>query len=96
MKIYDISSPSINAEQIERYNKRQKNIKKIVENNHYVKLKCNFFGMDSYYYDKKTTNIYKVCNVGGIDPIFVLDNDPHIFELNDMLINQKKSCCIIV
>lgn len=66
----------------EIHEERQRRIKQYVEDNNLTKLECDYFGMDSYYYDNKTQKLYKVCNIGGSNPKFVLDNDPHILELN--------------
>ena len=38
-------------------------IDKHVAENGLIKLKSAYLGMDSYYYDQKTTIMYKVCNM---------------------------------
>lgn len=53
-------------------------------------LKCDYFGMDSYYYDKATKIMYKVCNVydkyadKSIKPIFEVSTDEHILQINNL------------
>jgi hypothetical protein len=39
--------------------------------------------MNSYYYDKKTGNLYKVDNCSD-NPTFVIDNDPEILKANNL------------
>ena len=68
----------------EIHKERQQRIKQFVEDKKLTKLKCDYFGMDSYYYDNITPQVYKVCNIGGSHPKFELDNDPHILHLNNL------------
>lgn len=66
-------------------------IKQYVEKNGLILLKCDYFGVDSYYYNKSTKIMYKVCNVynkyadRSIQPIFEISNDAHILWLNNLL-----------
>lgn len=53
-------------------------------------LKSDYFGTDSYYYDNTQNIMYKVSNRFGIlgntlEPIFVVCEDPHILELNNII-----------
>jgi hypothetical protein len=52
--------------------------------------------MDSYYYDKKNSIIYRVSNLPpskfnpSNEPLFKIDNDPHIIELNQLPLPKNK------
>ena len=65
-------------------------INQYVERNNLILLKCDYFGVDNYYYNNATKTMYKVCNVynkyidTGITPIFEISNDTHILELNNL------------
>ena len=75
---------------------RQDNIQKFVEDNNLIKLECDYFGMDSYYYDKNNNTMYKVCNIINMYdksdkstiPNFEVSYDSHILEINN--ITKKK------
>jgi hypothetical protein len=45
--------------------------------------------MDSYFYDKKTNIMYKVCNVcnwsGNVNPTFEISNDTRVLKLNSLI-----------
>jgi hypothetical protein len=66
--------------------RRQQLIKNHVIINGYIELNSDYYGMDSYYYDKTKKVMYKVCNVcdwsGNITPVFEISNDEHILKLN--------------
>lgn len=68
---------------------RQQLIKKYVISNGYIELESDYYGMDSYYYDKTTKVMYKVCNIcdwsGDINPVFEISNDEHILKLNSLI-----------
>ena len=61
-------------------------IDKHVAENGLIKLKSAYLGMDSYYYDQKTTIMYKVCNMchwnRNENPTFEISNDVNILRLN--------------
>lgn len=88
--------PPTDEEKEERkkiHKERQSNIKAFVDDKKLTKLKCDYFGMDSYY-DNITPQVYKVCNIGGSKPNFVLDNNPHILKLNNLpIINGYVKKC---
>lgn len=76
-------------EEINRVRLRQDYIKKYAKDNDMVLLKCDYWGMDSYYYDEKYKRMYKVCNVFSFEdksltPHFELCNDTHIMEINEI------------
>lgn len=52
-------------------------------------IKNDYFGMDSYYYDKTKRIMYKVCNIcdwnGDINPVFEISRDEHILKLNSLI-----------
>ena len=54
-----------------------------------VELKCDYYGMDSYYYDKLTKVMYKVdriCNWNeNPNPVFEISHDLHILKLNSLI-----------
>ncbi len=68
---------------------RQQLIKNHVMSNGYIELKCDSYGMDSYYYDKTRKVMYKVSNIcdwnEDIHPIFEISNDEHILKLNSLI-----------
>jgi hypothetical protein len=68
---------------------RQDNIQKIVDDKNLIKLKCDYFGMDSYYYNKNNKTMYKVCNINTMFdkstiPKFEVSYDSHILEINNI------------
>ena len=68
---------------------RQDNIQKFVDDNDLIKLKCDYFGMDSYYYDKNNKTMYKVSNIITMSdkstiPKFEVSCDSHILEINNI------------
>lgn len=92
-------SPKTDEEIIEEQAKqktRQDNIQKFVDDNNLIKLECDYFGMDSYYYDNNNT-MYKVCNIINMSdksdkstiPKFEVSYDSHILEINN--ITKKKT-----
>ena len=87
-----LSSESIqNKKEYEREQniKRKHLIDTHVSKNCLIKLRSDYYGMDSYYYDKKTNIMYKVCNVcnwsGDVNPTFEISNDSHILKLNSLI-----------
>lgn len=71
----------------------QYNIQKIVEDNNLIKLECDYFGMDSYYYDKHNKTMYKVCNIITMSnkseiPKFEVSYDSHILEINNITVKK--------
>ncbi len=87
--ILDESEQNTKREQeIKRNTKRQQLIKSIVKTNGLIELKCDYFGMDSYYYDVLRKNMYKICNVcddwRDINPTFEISTDEHILKLNSL------------
>ena len=68
--------------------KRQELIDNHVKSNGYIELKNDYFGMDSYYYDKTNKIMYKVCNIcdsmSSDAPVFEISNDKHILLLNSI------------
>lgn len=70
----------------EQNQKRKHLIDKYVAENGLIKLKSDYFGMDSYYYNKNTKFMYKVCNIcdwsRNANPTFEISNDSHILRLN--------------
>jgi len=72
-----------------QHKKRSELIQQHIINNKYIKLECDYFGMDSYYYDKNKKIMYKVCDIcgwsGDITPIFEISTDEHILKLNSLL-----------
>ena len=75
-------------EENDKNQRRQELIKQFVMKNGYVKLKCDYLGMDSYYYDTTRKIMYKVCNIcdwtGDVIPKFEISNDEHILRLNSI------------
>ena len=72
---------------------RQDNIQKFVDDNNLIKLNCDYFGTDSYYYDKNNKTMYKVSNIITMSdkstiPRFEVSYDSHILEINN--ITEKK------
>jgi hypothetical protein len=61
-----------------------------VRDHNLIPLICDYFGMDSYYYDNDKKLLYKVCNVydkykdTSIVPIFEVSDDAHILTLNKL------------
>jgi len=80
-----------NKEDIElnKNTKRGQLIKNHVIRNGYILLKSDYFGMDSYYYDKTKKIMYKVCNIcdwkGDQNPVFEISRDQHILKLNSLI-----------
>ena len=78
--------------ELEIKKRRDAFIKQHVEKNKLILLKCDYFGVDSYYYNHHTKTLYKVCNVynkytdsSSIEPNFEVSNDTHILSLNNLL-----------
>jgi len=69
-------------------------IREHVRKNNLIPLKCDYFGMDSYYYHKETKTMYKVCIVynkyrdHSIIPNFEVSTDAHILTLNHIPSND--------
>ena len=88
--------PKTNEEIAEEHAKittLQNNIQKFVEDNNLIKLKCDYFGMVSYYYDKHNKTMYKVCNIITMSnkstiPKFEVSNDSHILEINNIAVKK--------
>jgi|688.fasta_scaffold1111160_2 hypothetical protein len=64
---------------------RRKLISSYVINNGYTELYSDYFGMDSYYYDKAHKKMYVVCNIcddfsSDISPTFEISTDEHILN----------------
>jgi hypothetical protein len=87
-----LSSEAIKNKQ--EYNNAQNNrrihlIDKHVTENGLIKLKSAYLGTDSYYYDKKTKIMYKVCYVchwnRNENPTFEISNDANILRLNSLI-----------
>lgn len=89
---YATFTSSLNVGKYDFTNVRQKLIKKIVKDNDFYELESDYLGMDSYYLDKKTNNIYRICNLGNgnyptelsVKNEFILDNDDHIIKINNL------------
>ena len=70
---------------------RQEYIHKYSKIHNLILLKCDYFGMNSYYYNYTTKTMYKVCNVynkyidRGIEPNFEISTDYHILSLNNLI-----------
>ena len=82
------------AEEHAKHTTRQDNIQKFVDDNNLIKLKCDYFGMDSYYYDTNYKTMYKVSNIITMSdkstiPKFEVSYDSHILEINN--ITKKKT-----
>ena len=76
----------------EIYNERHRRIKQYADDNNLTKLVCDYYGMNFYYYNVKTKQLYKVCSLGDSNPKFVLDNDEHILRLNNLpIIDNTKN-----
>ena len=77
------------AIELNKNTKRGQLIKNHVVRNGYILLKNDYFGMDSYYYDKPNKLMYKVCNIcdwsGDINPVFEISRDEHILKLNSLI-----------
>lgn len=78
----------ISKEKNEEY--RQK-INRIVQEHDLIKLRCDYFGMSSFYYDRKTRTLYEVNDVlsqskfcSGGNEIFRVSHDQHILRLNNL------------
>ena len=81
------------AEEHAKHTTRQDNIQKFVDDNNLIKLKCDYFGMDSYYYDTNYKTMYKVCNIITMSdkstiPKFEVSYDSHILEINNITKNK--------
>ena len=67
---------------------RQQLISEIVQKYNLIELKCEYLGTDSYYYDKKRRNIYKVSNIvefdRNINPNFEIVDDDNIRKWNNL------------
>lgn len=72
-------------------NVRQQLIQQHVKKHGWIELQCDYFGMDSYYYDTKQKIMYRVTNVVGwnpnrdISPVFEVCRDEHILKLNSLM-----------
>ena len=81
------------AEEHAKHTTRQDNIQKFVDDNNLIKLKCDYFGMDSYYYDTNYKTMYKVSNIITMSdkstiPKFEVSYDSHILEINNITKNK--------
>ena len=84
--------PKTNEERIkeqEMHTTRQNNIQKIVDDNNLIQLKCDYLGMDSYYYNKNKKIMYKVHNINtrfdnSAIPTFEVSHDSYILKLNNI------------
>ena len=71
-------------------------IREHCQKNNLITLKCDYFGMDSYYYHKETKTMYKVCIVydkyrdHSIIPNFEVSTDAHILSLNCIPSNDSE------
>lgn len=88
------------AEEHEKHTTRQDNIQKFVDDNNLIKLKCDYFGMDSYYYDTNYKTMYKVCNIITMSdkstiPKFEVSYDSHILEINHALLLPSTPLMVI-
>ena len=94
---YSIFEPSIDPDQSlvdneqKMVTRRSDLIRDHVLKNNLIPLNCDYFGMDSYYYNYTTKTMYKVCNVynkyidRGIEPNFEISTDYHILSLNNLI-----------
>jgi hypothetical protein len=83
----------------ELYNEWKKKLDKLVYDNDLVKLKNDYFGMNTYYYDHKNSRMYTIYPCGcrserNANSIlnFDTDDDNHVLELNNIKsssLNQK-------
>jgi hypothetical protein len=79
-------------EQNRRHQERMQLINNHVQKNGYIKLRCNYYGTCSYFYDLKTKTMYEVQNTNGdhrdeSPPEFKICTDPYLLELNQDLIS---------
>jgi hypothetical protein len=84
----------------ELYNEWKKKLDKMVYDNDLIKLKNDYFGTNTYYYDHKHSRMYKIHPCGchserNANSIlsFDTDDDNHVLELNNIKsspLNQKK------
>lgn len=93
---YSIFEPSIDPDQSlvdneqKMVTRRSDLIRDHVLKNNLIPLNCDYFGMDSYYYNSETKTMYKVCNVydkykdTSFTPIFEISTDAHILALNNI------------
>ncbi len=75
---------------VEKNQKRQELIQQHVKSNGYIELKSDYFGTDSFYYDKKSGIMYEVDNScpdddKDITPLFEISYDQHIMKLNSLI-----------
>ena len=72
----------------DKYTERRRLIEQYVQQHQYIKLKCDYYGTDMYYYDARNKQMYKVEThidwTGRIAPIFEPSNDAHILALNSL------------
>lgn len=77
----------------EKNKRRGELIRQFVREHNLIKLECGYLGMDSYYFDKKSELMYKVCNVCsefGQDngELFTVSYDSHIMNLNRHIVGN--------
>lgn len=90
MSYYNINSNKIYNSYVDIQNSiKQKHnasvqieIDQFIKDNNLVKLKCDYLGMTSFYYDYIKTIMYSYTH--GDDEMKI-SNDVHILELNDLL-----------
>lgn len=63
---------------------RRKNIDEYVKKHNLIKLKSDYFSVDSYYYCPIIKCIWKVSTIGDPVPVFEISNDQHILQLNSI------------
>ena len=82
----------ISNEKINEYNeqstKKEQLINKFIKDNNFIKLKNEYYSMDSYFCDKTTENIYNTikCNKNIIPNSEIVDEN--IIKLNNLSINK--------
>ena len=81
------------TEEHAKHTTRKDNIQKFVDDNNLIKLKCDYLGTDSYYYDANYKTMYKVCNIITMSdkstiPKFEVSYDSHILEINNITKNK--------
>ncbi len=80
----DPPSPEELADSELKYRAYQENIRKYAEENNYTPLKCNTFGIYSYFYDHKHQLMYKIHNFPRDSLVFEVSTEEHILRLNHL------------
>ena len=72
----------------EQPTKKHQLINKFIKDNNFIKLKNEYYSMDSYSCDKTTKNIYNIikCNKNIIPNFEIVDEN--IIKLNNLSINK--------